>query len=195
MFVDRTDAGERLASELAARGVEADLVLAVPRGGLPLGRAVADRLGAPLDIMAAKKLGAPGNPELAIGAAASDESLYRNDDLIGRLGVDEAYVERERERAAATAREKVATYRAGDPPVLAGKRVVIVDEGLATGATAIACLRMARASGAARVVLAVPVGRPESVQEAAASATAGSDHDRRSLMATRTVATGDGRAL
>ena len=170
MFANRTDAGERLADELVERGVTADLVLAVPRGGLPLGRAVADRLGAPLDIVAAKKLGAPHNPELALGAAAGDGSVYLNDDLVARYGVDDEYLERERARAAATAREKEATYRSGPPPDLAGKRVVVVDDGLATGATAIACLRKATSEGAARVVLAVPVGAPDSVDAVAAEA-------------------------
>jgi predicted phosphoribosyltransferase len=170
VFTDRTSAGERLADELADRGVEADVVLAIPRGGLPLGRAVADRLGAPLDIVAAKKLGAPGNPELAIGAAASDGSLYRNEDLIERLGVSERDVEDRGRAAAETAREKESTYRAGGPPELSGKRVVVVDDGLATGATAIACVRKVRAEGAAHVVLAVPVGAPASVEEAASEA-------------------------
>ena len=170
MFADRADAGERLAAELAARGVAADVVLAIPRGGLPLGRAVADRLGAPLDIVAAKKLGAPGNPELAVGAAASDGSLYLNEDIVERLGLSEAYVENRREEAAATAREKEATYRTGPPPELRGKRVVIVDDGLATGATAIACVRKAKSEGASHVVLAVPVGAPDSVEAAAAEA-------------------------
>ena len=172
VFENRTSAGDRLAADLEARGVEADLVLAVPRGGLPLGRAVADRLGAPLDIVAAKKLGAPNNPELAIGAAAADGSVYRNDDIVSRLGIPESYVAEERRRAAATAREKEATYRSDGPPDLAGKRVVVVDDGLATGATAIACLRMARAAGAAEVTLAVPVGAPEAVRAAEREADA-----------------------
>lgn len=166
MFPDRTTAGERLADELVARGIEADVVLAVPRGGLPLGRAVADRLDAPLDIVAAKKLGAPGNPELAIGAAASDGNLYRNDDLIDRLDLTDDYVESERREAAATAREKESTYRSGDPVDLEGRRVVVVDDGLATGATAMACIGKVRDAGAARIVLAVPVGARESVDEA-----------------------------
>ncbi|QLD88152.1 phosphoribosyltransferase [Natronomonas salina] len=170
MFADRADAGRQLAAELQERGVAADLVLAVPRGGLPLGRAVADRLGAPLDIVAAKKLGAPGNPELAVGAAASDGSLYLNDDLVERLDLSDTYVENEGEKAAATAREKEATYRTGAAPDLGGKRVVVVDDGLATGATAIACIRKAKAEGASHVVLAVPVGAPGSVDEAAAEA-------------------------
>lgn len=170
MFPDRTTAGERLAEELVARDVAADVVLAVPRGGLPLGRAVADRLDAPLDIVAAKKLGAPGNPELAIGAAASDGNLYRNDDLVARLELTDDYVEAERREAAETAREKEATYRSGDPIDLAGKRVVVVDDGLATGATAMACIGKVRDAGASRVVLAVPVGARDSVEEARSAA-------------------------
>jgi predicted phosphoribosyltransferase len=170
MFRNRTEAAELLADELLDRNLEADIVLAVPRGGLPLGRVVADRLGVPLDIVVAKKLGAPNNPELAIGAVASDGSLYRNDDIIDQLGVDEDYVEAEADRAAETARRKEATYRSGEEPDLVGRRVVIVDDGLATGATAIACIRKAKATGAERVVLAVPVGSPESLDEAAQEA-------------------------
>jgi predicted phosphoribosyltransferase len=158
MFDDRTDAGERLAARLREQGVEADLVLAIPRGGLPVGRAVADALGAPLDVAVASKVGAPGNPELAIGAVAGDGSLWLNDDLVARLGVGDEYVESAREREAAAAREKVRTYRDGSPvPDVAGERVVLVDDGVATGATAFACLRMLRDREAASVVLAVPV--------------------------------------
>ncbi|WP_117594198.1 phosphoribosyltransferase [Haloprofundus halophilus] len=158
MFDDRTDAGERLADLLERRGVEADLVLAIPRGGLPVGRAVADRLGVPLDVVVAEKLGAPGNPELAIGAVAGDGSVWVNDELVDHLGVSSAYVERVRESEAENAREKVASYRGGEAvPELAGRRVVLVDDGIATGATAIACLRQIRSAGAAHLTLAVPV--------------------------------------
>jgi len=161
-FADRTDAGERLAEAVRERDIAADIVLAIPRGGLPVGRAVADALGVPLDVAVAAKLGAPGNPELAIGAAASDGSVWLDDDIVQRLGVDATYVERERERASAKAREKAARYRGGDdPPALAGKRVLVVDDGLATGATARAAVGLVRDAGAATVVLAVPVGPPE----------------------------------
>src|SRR6056297_1388380 len=111
MFTDRADAGEQLAAELRRRDLAVDVVLGIPRGGLPVARPVADALGVPLDVVVSKKLGAPGNPELAIGAAGSDGSVWRNEDLIARLGVDEAYVEAEAERATETAREKAETYR------------------------------------------------------------------------------------
>jgi predicted phosphoribosyltransferase len=163
-FADRADAGERLAEAVRERGIEADVVLAIPRGGLPVGRAVADALDVPLDVAVAAKLGAPGNPELAIGAAASDGSVWLDDGIVDRLGVDASYVGRERERASEKAREKAARYRGGDePPALDGKRVLVVDDGLATGATARAALGLVRDAGAATVVLAVPVGPPETV--------------------------------
>ena len=172
-FSDRTDAGERLAAELVDRGVDADLVLAIPRGGLPLGRAVADALGAPLDIVVASKIGAPGNPEYAIGAVASDGSAWVDDDAIDRLGVSDAYVERERERETEAAREKASRYRgdrdASDPT---GKTVVVVDDGAATGSTALAAVRLVRTSGADRIVLAVPVAPPETVTDLEAVADA-----------------------
>jgi predicted phosphoribosyltransferase len=163
-FEDRTEAGRRLAAELVERGVEADVVLAIPRGGLPLGRAVADALDAPLDVVVASKIGAPGNPEYAIGAVGSDGSAWLDDDTIDRLGVSGSYVEREREHEATAAREKASRYR-GDrsAPDLAGRSVVVVDDGVATGATAIAALRLVRERGADHVVLAVPVGPPDTV--------------------------------
>ena len=138
MFRNRTDAGRRLADLLDDEDVEADVVLAVPRGGLPVGRVVADRLGVPLDIVAARKIGAPRNPELAIGAVASDGTVWLNDDLIENLGVQDSYLADHTERERAAAVEKVDRYRGDRPPRdLRGKTVVIVDDGVATGATTI----------------------------------------------------------
>ncbi|WP_313696255.1 phosphoribosyltransferase [Halorarum halobium] len=170
MFRDRTDAGERLARLLRDRGVRADLVLAIPRGGLPVARPVADALGAPLDVVVAKKLGAPGNPEFAIGAAASDGSVWLNRDAIARLGISERHVERERRVAARAARTREAAYRTGGPPDVRGASVVLVDDGVATGATVTACLRLLAARGAGRVVLAVPVGPPDTLDRLAGEA-------------------------
>jgi len=163
MFANRTEAGARLAGVLRRRGVEADVVLAVPRGGLPVGRAVADALDRPLDVIVARKLGAPSNAEVAIGAVAPDGSLWRNDDLIARLDVEESYVEEERGRQAAAAREKRERYRGPDLD-LSGRTALIVDDGIATGATMTACVRAAYAAGAARVVVAAPVASPRAVE-------------------------------
>jgi predicted phosphoribosyltransferase len=165
-FTDRDDAGEQLAAELVDRGIDADLVLAIPRGGLPLGRAVADVLDAPLDIVVASKIGAPGNPEYAIGAVASDGSVWLDDDAIDRLGVSDAYVDREREAETEAAREKATKYRGGrEAPDTTGKTVVVVDDGAATGSTALAAVRLVRASGAARIILAIPVAPPGTVAD------------------------------
>ena len=170
MFRDRTDAGEQLAAHLQERGVEADIVLAIPRGGLPLGRAVADAFGAPLDVVVARKLGAPTNEELAIGAVASDGAVWLNDELVDELGVSEDYVEAERERAASAAREKRDRYRGDHTPTIEGQRVLLVDDGVATGATTRACLRQLRDLGAAHVVLAVPVAPADVLDDLAAEA-------------------------
>jgi len=172
-FTDRTEGGQQLADRLMEADVDPELVCAIPRGGLPVGRAVADRFGVPLDVVVATKLGAPSNPELAIGAVAGDGSYWLNDEFVDRLRVDDDYIESEREREAEVARQKVADYRGGEPlPDVAGKRVVLVDDGIATGATAIACLRQLQASDAEAVLLAVPVA------PASARAELGDEADR-----------------
>jgi len=166
MFDDRADAGERLAAELERRDLDIDVVLGIPRGALPVARPVADALDADLDVVVARKLGAPGNPELALGAVASDGSVWYNDDLITRIDVSEEYLEEVRAEEADNAREKAAQYRETEGlPELEGKRVAVVDDGVATGATATACLRQVQESGAEWVGLAVPVGSPRSVDE------------------------------
>lgn len=165
-FTDRREAGERLGEKLRDRGVTGDLVLAIPRGGLPLGRAVADELGIPLDVVVAKKIGAPGNPEYAVGAVASDGSVWRNEEAFRGGLVDEEYFQRKREEEAASARRKAERYREGGPaPEVTGKRVIVVDDGVATGSTVRACLQQLRGAGAERIVLAVPVGPPETIAE------------------------------
>lgn len=163
MFADRTAAGRELAATLESRDIEADVVLAIPRGALPVARPVADTLEATLDVVVARKLGAPDNPELALGSVASDGTVWLNDRLLERLGVGEEYLTSVQEREAENAREKARKYRE-DPVDLAGRRVLVVDDGVATGATAIACLRQVRAAGAEWVGLAVPVGSPDSLE-------------------------------
>jgi predicted phosphoribosyltransferase len=164
MFADRADAGEQLAAALRERGVEADVVLAIPRGGLPIGRPVADALGVPLDVVVAKKIGAPNNPELAVAAVADDGTLWRNESIIGSYDLTDGYLESAREREQVAAREKFDRYRGDRPPLdLTGKRVVIVDDGLATGATMRACVQRVQAADPRAIVVAVPVGSPDTV--------------------------------
>lgn len=165
-FANRTEAGEQLAEVLDERGIDPDIVLAIPRGGLPLGRAVADELDAPLDIVVAKKVGAPRNPEYAIGAVAVDGSAWRNLEAFRRHGIDEEDFERKSAEKAVEAQEKAERYRDGRArPDVAAKTVVVVDDGVATGSTARACLESLDKSGAGHIVLAVPVGPPESIGE------------------------------
>ncbi len=165
-FTDRAEAGNQLGEALREAETDVDVVLAIPRGGLPLGRAVADALDVPLDIVVASKIGAPGNPEYAIGAVASDGTAWRNEEAFQRTGADEEYFEREREKEAENARKKANTYRdEAQKPDLTGKSVAVVDDGVATGSTARACLQILGDADAGRIVLAVPVGPPDTIQE------------------------------
>ncbi|HET7600365.1 MAG TPA: phosphoribosyltransferase family protein [Gemmatimonadales bacterium] len=162
-FTDRLDAGRRLAEALRPLATEHPVVLALPRGGVPVGWVVARRLGAPLDVLVARKLGAPGQPELAIGAIAAG-AVYLDRDVIALLGVSDRYVEAVKAEEAHELERREREYRRGRPPVaVAGRTVILVDDGLATGATARAAIASLRGREARRVVFAVPVGAPESV--------------------------------
>lgn len=165
-FDDRADAGRQLVELIRDGSDGVDIVLAIPRGGLPVGRIVADELGVPLDIVVSSKIGAPHNPEFAIGAAASDGSVWLDEETIDRLEVSDTYLEREQAREVEVAREKASVYRGEETaPVLEGKSVLIVDDGVATGATMIAAINLVRAQGADRVIVGVPVGPPDTIRE------------------------------
>ena len=157
-FADRTSAGLALGQGLAARETSADIVLGLTRGGVPVAFEVAKALQAELDIMVVKKIGAPFSPELAIGAVCPDGSVVTRSEAVEELGVSRDYVEREITALSLEARTAEGRYRGGGEPLgLAGKRVVIVDDGVATGATMEAAIMSARSRGALRVSVAVPV--------------------------------------
>ncbi|HSN02712.1 MAG TPA: phosphoribosyltransferase family protein [Acidimicrobiales bacterium] len=161
-FVDRADAGRQLAAKLAHLRSSNVVVLGLPRGGVPVAAEVARALAAPLDVIVVRKLGAPRQPELGMGAIGEDGVRVINDEvvrIVGASALDVADVERH-ERAELDRRAR--RFRAGRARLdIAGRTVVIVDDGIATGSTARAACQVARAHGAARVVLAVPVAPPE----------------------------------
>ncbi len=160
-FADREDAGQRLAERLEYLRGQPVVVLGLPRGGVPVAAQVATRLGAPLDVIIVRKVGVPFQPELAMGAVGEEGAAVTSPDVIAMAGVtdQELATVQSRERAEVTAR--AARYRAVRPRLdLAGKIAVVVDDGIATGATAKAACQIARAHGAARVVVAVPVAPP-----------------------------------
>ena len=164
IFQDRLDAGRRLAEALKEHAGPETVVLAIPRGGVIVGEVVAATLGVPLDVVVPRKVGAPGNPELGLGAVAPGVRVL-DPWLIERLGVSEDYLEREIAAEEAETVRRLQAYRGDRPPLdLTGKTAIVVDDGVATGGTAVAALRWARAQGAATVVLAVPVAPPQTIQ-------------------------------
>ena len=158
VFRDRVDAGRRLAAELEGALEPPVVVLGVARGSVIVAAEVARALGARLDVVIPRKLGAPDNPELGVGAVAPGVLVV---DLrsLEVLGIDERYVEAEATRQQAEIERRTSAYREGGSPVeLRGVTALVVDDGVATGVTAVAALRWARAQGASSVVFAAPVG-------------------------------------
>ncbi|MDC5696282.1 phosphoribosyltransferase family protein [Intrasporangium calvum] len=172
-FRDRADAGAQLAERLEQlRGTDA-VVLGLPRGGVPVAAVVAEALDLPLDVIVVRKLGVPSQPELAMGAIGEDGVRFLNSALVERVGVSPSDVEAVEHRERAVLEARVARFRQGRPRLaLTGKIAVIVDDGIATGATARVACRFARHLGAVRVVLAVPVAAAESVRQLMAGSEA-----------------------
>jgi putative phosphoribosyl transferase len=163
IFRDRGEAGEALAQKLAAyRGCAGAIVLALPRGGVPVGFAIATKLGLPLDVFVVRKLGVPGQRELAMGAIASGGLRVLNEDVLSAMpwaaaNVAEVTMQEERELER---RER--GYREGRAPLeVEGRTIIVVDDGLATGATMLAAVAALRKKEPARIVVAVPVCPPE----------------------------------
>ncbi|MDJ0663902.1 MAG: phosphoribosyltransferase family protein [Acidimicrobiia bacterium] len=173
-YVDRTAAGRSLASHVAdaiaatspTSQEERPLVLGVPRGGVIVAAPVADRIAGELDVALARKIGAPRNPELAIGAVGELGDPFLATEIIGSLGLTDDYVAAATEQARGELVRRAALYR-GDrsPPQIAGRVVIVVDDGIATGATLQATLQAVRSQSPAKLVCAVPVGPPSSVAD------------------------------
>ncbi len=159
-FLDRSDAGQKLAAELLKRDYHAPLVYALPRGGVPVAAEVAEALGAPLDLILVRKIGAPSNPEVALAAVVEGDPPERivNETVMRHSGADQVYLERETRRQVEEMQRRRERY-IGDRGRndAAGKTAIVVDDGLATGTTMKAALIALRRWGAARVVIAIPV--------------------------------------
>jgi putative phosphoribosyl transferase len=162
VFPNRQVAGALLAAALLRYRDEDPLILGIPRGGVPVAAAVAQRLGAELDIVIARKLGVPGLPELAMGAVNAIGGLYIDQEIVARRGVTELQVAAAIARETGEARAHEERFRGGRPqPRIARRTVIVVDDGLATGATLRATLQAIRAQGPVRLVAAVPIGPRE----------------------------------
>ncbi|MGI0038093.1 MAG: phosphoribosyltransferase [Nitrososphaera sp.] len=165
-FRDRAHAGRELAERLVAQGAGADaIVLGIPRGGVILADIVASRLGADFDIVIPRKLGAPENDELAIGAVMQDGTSYLNKYLVNALRISEEYLEKEKTRQISEIVRRSAAYRKQDLAYrIAGKKAIVVDDGIATGATVIASARWVRKQNPGKLTIAVPVAPTQSVE-------------------------------
>ncbi|MBK6982550.1 MAG: phosphoribosyltransferase [Betaproteobacteria bacterium] len=164
VFEDRIDAARQLARALGKYRGKSPLVLAIPRGAVPMGRALADELGGQFDVVLVRKLGSPGNPEFAVGAVDEAGWTYIAD-YADDVGASRSYLADETATQLATMRTRRAHYTPARPPIdPAGRIAIVVDDGLATGATMIAALHSVRARHPKRLVCAVPVGSPDSLE-------------------------------
>jgi predicted phosphoribosyltransferase len=158
LFADRFEAGARLAERLADLSGQDVLILALPRGGVPVAQPIAERLGGELDVLLVRKLGVPGHEELAMGAIALGGALVGNREAIEKLSISPEVIRSAVAREARELQRRAALYRGtSDPPRVAARIVVVVDDGLATGSTALAALQTLRTQKPRLLVLAVPV--------------------------------------
>jgi predicted phosphoribosyltransferase len=164
-FLDRTDAGRVLSQKLLHYKDRSDvLVLALPRGGVPVAYEVAQALNAPLDVFVVRKLGVPGHEELAMGAIGTGHAIFINEDVVGPLGIHQDVIQQVtiREKQELAKREKL--YRGNRPPLtIGGRTVILVDDGLATGASMFAAIASLKQQEPVRIVVAVPVAPPEAL--------------------------------
>lgn len=164
MFKDREDAARQLAARLKGRPLKEPLVLAIPRGGVVTGAVLARELGAELDVVLARKLRARYDPELAVGAIGEDGEEYLADYARSVIGIDDDYLQCEREHQIAEIERRKERFRAVRPAAeIAGRSVIITDDGVATGATMLAALHVIRAKQPHELIVAVPVAPPDTL--------------------------------
>ncbi|MGA2221690.1 MAG: phosphoribosyltransferase [Verrucomicrobiia bacterium] len=165
MFDNRADAGQKLARAVEKFRASDPLVLALPRGGVVVGAEIAHKLGCELDVVLVKKLRAPDNPELAFGAIGEDGHSFVNREIAQMVGTDQSYIDSEIEERHGEIKQQSRAYRKVRPRILpAGRTVMLVDDGLATGATMIAAVQTISLSSPQKIVVAVPVSSPEALQ-------------------------------
>ena len=169
-FADRAEAGRLLSERLGHYAGRGDvIVLGLPRGGVPVAAEVARTLGFPLDVFLVRKLGVPGHEELAFGAIASGGARVLNEDVVASLGIDEGTIEAVAARERAELERRAEAYRGtAEPPDLVGRTAILVDDGLATGASMRAAVEAVRSLGPETVVVAVPAGAPQTCKALAA---------------------------
>ena len=165
MFSDRTDAGKQLAKKLEFVKKENPVILAIPRGGVVVADAVASFLDCKLDIIVSRKIGAPHNPELAIGAVLHDGSYFPNSDVVKMLQVPQRYIDSEKAEQMKEIQRRLIIYRGSIHYDLKEKTVVLVDDGLATGATMVVAALWVKKQKSKNIIVAVPVGSRETVQK------------------------------
>jgi len=166
MFNDRAEAGRALAKSLSDYKGKKVVVFAIPRGGVVLAYEVAKALDAPLDLIIPRKIGAPNEPEFAIGAVTEDGTTILNQDAIQYLGVPDVYIQQEVKRQIAEIKRRMERYLGYRPrPSVEGKTVILVDDGVATGATIRAAIASIKKKKPDSIVLAIPVGPPDTVEE------------------------------
>lgn len=166
MFKDRVEAGQLLADRLTRYAGPETIVLALPRGGVPVGYEIAKRLNCPLDVLIVRKIGAPMQPELALGAIVDGRApeVVLNDELVRELGISRFYLEREEEELLKEIDRRHKLYRRGNAAYeVKDRTVIVVDDGIATGATVRAALKALRRGNPKRLILAVPVAPPDTV--------------------------------
>lgn len=169
MFLNRREAGKRLALHLGDRAGADPLILALPRGGVPVADEIARALGCDLDVLVVRKLGAPSNPEFAFGAISEGGALVIHDDMVAALGLSSAQVNAIAALQQREVERRVVLYRGARPMAqVQGRLVILVDDGLATGATAAAGVAVLRHLNAGKIVLAVPTGSREAVRDLSA---------------------------